>query len=141
MSSSRPRPNSTSQASRSSSERSRAQRQVLREWRRGNFEEEERLMAFKVKGVSDMVSNAVASLRLDQRRGESQIQSAWTHLIDPTVTAHARPVGLRRGTLFVNVDNSVWLSEIVRYRKNEILERLQQCFGRDLIQRISFRIG
>jgi len=35
----------------------------------------------------------------------------------------------------------VWLSEIVRYRRKEILSRLQFSFGRDLIQRISYRAG
>ena len=55
--------------------------------------------------------------------------------------AHAQPAGIRRGTLFVNVDSSVWLDEIVRYRRREILERLQNSFGRELIRRISFRVG
>ncbi|MEK7780976.1 MAG: DUF721 domain-containing protein, partial [Verrucomicrobiota bacterium] len=62
-------------------------------------------------------------------------------LIDPNIVAHAQPVGLNKGTLFVNVDNSVWLSEIVRYKRKEILERLQHSFGREVIQRISFRVG
>jgi hypothetical protein len=48
---------------------------------------------------------------------------------------------VRKGTLFVTVDSSVWLSEIVRYRRKEILDRLQHSFGRNLIQRISFRVG
>ena len=40
--------------------------------------------------------------------------------------------------LFVTVDSSVWLAEIVRYRRKEILDRLQHSFGKDLIARISF---
>jgi hypothetical protein len=39
------------------------------------------------------------------------------------------------------VDNSAWLNEIVRYRRREILSRLQTAFGPDLIQKISFRLG
>ena len=50
-------------------------------------------------------------------------------------------MGLRKGTLFVTVDSSVWLAEIVRYRRKEILDRLQHSFGRDIIQKISYRIG
>ena len=61
--------------------------------------------------------------------------------MDPNITAHAQPANLRKGTLFVNVDSSVWLSEIVRYRRKEILDRLQHSFGKNLIQRISFRVG
>jgi len=48
---------------------------------------------------------------------------------------------LHKGTLFVTVDSSPWLSEIVRYRRKEILARLQHSFGRDLISKISFRVG
>ena len=55
--------------------------------------------------------------------------------------AHAQPTGIRKGTLFVTVDSSVWLDEIVRYRRREILERLQHSFGRELVARISFRVG
>jgi len=39
------------------------------------------------------------------------------------------------------VDSNVWLAEIVRYRRKEILNRLQHSFGKNLIQRISFRVG
>ena len=83
----------------------------------------------------------LAGLRIDSRQAETEILKVWTHQIDPNITAHARPTGLRKGTLFVTVDSSVWLDEIVRYRRREILERLQNSFGRDLIARISFRTG
>jgi glycosyltransferase involved in cell wall biosynthesis len=53
----------------------------------------------------------------------------------------AQPAGLVRGTLFVNVDSSTWLSEIVRYRRHEILERLQLAVGKAMVQKISFRVG
>jgi hypothetical protein len=62
-------------------------------------------------------------------------------MIDPTITAHAQPANLHKGTLFVNVDNSVWLSEIVRYRRKEILDRLRHSFGENVIKKISFRVG
>lgn len=80
-------------------------------------------------------------LRIDSRRAEVEIVKVWNSLIDPNIVAHAQPIGLRKGTLFVVVDSSVWLSEIVRYRRKEILDRLQHSFGRDIIGRISFRIG
>jgi predicted nucleic acid-binding Zn ribbon protein len=83
----------------------------------------------------------LSKLRMDKRQGEAEIARVWRHLIDPVLTAHAQPVGLNKGTLFVNVDSSVWLDEIVRYRRKEILDRLQHSFGREMIQRISFRIG
>ena len=80
-------------------------------------------------------------LRIDTRRAEVEIVKVWNSLIDPNIVAHAQPVGLRKGTLFVIVDSSVWLTEIVRYRRKEILDRLQHSFGRDVIAKISYRVG
>ncbi|MGA3179566.1 MAG: DUF721 domain-containing protein [Verrucomicrobiota bacterium] len=83
----------------------------------------------------------LADLRMDRRQSEAEILRVWNHQLDPNIVAHAQPAGIRKGTLFVNVDSSAWLDEIVRYRRREILERLQNSFGRDLISRISFRLG
>ena len=83
----------------------------------------------------------LGKLRIEQRQGEAEIVRVWNSLIDPVIAAHAQPTGINKGTLFVSVDSNVWLSEIVRYRRREILERLQHSFGRELIQKISFRVG
>jgi predicted nucleic acid-binding Zn ribbon protein len=78
---------------------------------------------------------------MDSRRAEMEIVKVWNQLIDPNIVAHAQPINLHKGTLFVRVDSSVWLSEIVRYRRKEILDRLQHSFGKNHIQKISYRIG
>jgi predicted nucleic acid-binding Zn ribbon protein len=91
--------------------------------------------------MSELTAKALQGMGLDRRRSEAEIAQVWNHLLDPTITAHAQPTGIRRGTLFVTVDSSVWLDEIVRYRYREILERLQHSFGEDLVARISFRAG
>ena len=91
--------------------------------------------------ASAVLPQVLAGMRIDRRRGEAEILKVWNQLLDPVIVAHAQPTGLRKGTLFVTVDSSVWLSEIVRYRRKEILDRLQHSFGRDLISRISFRVG
>ena len=91
--------------------------------------------------VGDVLSRVTKDLHMDQRRAEAEVVKVWNSLIDPNIVAHAQPAGVRKGTLFVNVDSNVWLAEIVRYRRKEILDRLQHSFGRNLIQRISFRVG
>ncbi len=97
--------------------------------------------ASSARSAGDLMPQVLARLRLDQRVAESQIQAVWKRTIDPVITAHAQPAGLARGTLFVNVDSSTWLSEIVRYRRHEILERIQLVVGKAMVQKISFRVG
>jgi predicted nucleic acid-binding Zn ribbon protein len=93
------------------------------------------------RSLGDMVDQVMKEAGLDRKRGEAEIVKVWNNLLDPLVTEHAQPDKVAKGTLFVNVDSSVWLDEIVRYRRKEILEQLQNSFGRTVIQRISFRIG
>jgi predicted nucleic acid-binding Zn ribbon protein len=78
---------------------------------------------------------------MEARQGEAELVKVWNSLIDPVITAHAQPANLHKGTLFVNVDSNAWLAEIVRYRRKEILERLQNSFGKSIVQKISYRIG
>ena len=118
-----------------------AQQRVLAQWRGTDLTPLEVAQAVCARRAGDLLTKVLAGYRVEQRRGEVEIVKVWNNLIDPNVTAHAQPVGLNKGTLFVNVDNNVWLSEIVRYKRKEILERLQHSFGREVIARISFRIG
>jgi predicted nucleic acid-binding Zn ribbon protein len=101
----------------------------------------ERARTLQVKSASDVMAGLSKELRLDRRQAEVEVVKVWNKLLDPLIVAHAQPTGIRNGTLFVNVDSNVWLSEIVRYRRKEILDRLQHSFGREFIKRISFRVG
>jgi len=83
----------------------------------------------------------LTELRFDRRRAEAEVVKVWNSFLDPQIVAHAKPTGLRNGTLFVAVDSNVWLDEIVRFRRKEILDHLRHSFGRDLILKISFRVG
>jgi len=118
-----------------------ARQRVLAQWRGADFTPLEIAQAVRARGIGQVVPQVLSGLRMEQRRAEAEIVRVWNSLLDPSIVAHAQPVGIRKGTLFVNVDSSVWLSEIVRYRRKEILDRLQHSFGRNVITRISFRVG
>lgn len=115
--------------------------QVLAAWRGVDLSHLEKARAPSAKSAGQIMPCVLTGLKLDRRQSDLEVLKVWNNLIDPSIVAHARPTGLNKGTLFVTVDNSVWLHEIVRYRRKEILERLQHSFGRDLIERISFRVG
>jgi predicted nucleic acid-binding Zn ribbon protein len=113
----------------------------LSEWRRIDLRSAEAARRKAERPIADIMGGVLKHIRIDQRQSESQVVAVWKQVIDPAVVAHARPVNLAKGTLFVSVDSSPWLAEIVRYRSREILERLQLAVGKDIVQRISFRIG
>jgi hypothetical protein len=114
---------------------------VVAQWRGVDLAPLERAQALRAQAASAVLPRVLAELRMDRRQAEAEVVKVWNELLDPNLVAHAQPTGLRKGTLFVGVDSSVWLSEIVRYHRKEILNRLQHSFGRDFIQKISFRLG
>jgi hypothetical protein len=121
--------------------RKSSRQRVLAQWRRRDLAPIEKANTFRAMPVSAVLCRVLGDMRIDRRRGDAEVLKVWNQLIDPLIVAHAQPTGLHKGTLFVTVDSSVWLSEIVRYRRKEILDRLQHSFGRDLIAKISFRVG
>ncbi len=118
-----------------------SRQRVLAQWRGLDAGPMEKAQTLSAKGVGAVLPKVMRDLRLDHRRVQVEMLKVWNQLLDPNIVAHAQPTGLNRGTLFVTVDSSVWLSEIVRYRRKEILERLQHSFGKEQIARISFRVG
>ena len=119
-----------------------ARAKVLAQWRGVDYTPLEKARATPARSAGQVMPELLKDLRLDARQIDVEIAKVWNQAIDPVITAHAQPANLNsKGTLFVNVDNNAWLSEIVRYRRKEILDRLQNSFGKTMIQKISFRIG
>ena len=114
---------------------------VLAQWRGVDLEPLETARAVRARPAGDVLPKIMKDLRIDTRRAEAEVVKVWNSLLDPDIVTHAQPAGLRKGTLFVVVHSNVWLSEIVRYRRKDILDRLQHSFGRNLIQKISYRVG
>lgn len=118
-----------------------ARERVLAQWRGLNAAPIEVIQRSSARSMADLMPRVLKDIRIEQRQAEAEVVKVWNMTVDPTVAAHAQPINLHKGTLFVGVDSSVWLSEIVRYRRLEILKRMQNAFGADRIQKISFRIG
>jgi hypothetical protein len=119
-----------------------SRQRVMAQWRGVDLAPLEKAQTLRTQSAGVVLPGVLSGLRMDRRRKEAEVLKVWNNLLDPNVVAHAQPVGMNKhGTLFVAVDSSVWLSEIVRYRRKEILDRLRTSFGRGFIQKISFRVG
>ena len=121
--------------------KSTARQRILAQWRGVDMQTLEKLSLKGCRPIGRVVDSLLTNLELDKRLAETMILKVWNNLIDPNISAHACPTGLHNGTLFVTVDNTVRHYDIILYHRREILQRLQYSFGRELIARISFRVG
>ncbi|MDX1952125.1 MAG: DUF721 domain-containing protein [Verrucomicrobiota bacterium] len=116
-----------------------AKAKVLASWRGIDMRPLETAAADTVRPIKEVMPGLLKEIGLERRQSDLEILKVWNNSLDPVITQHAQPVNLVKGTLFVKVDSSVWLHEILRYRNKEILQRLKHSFGPDLISRISYR--
>jgi len=118
-----------------------ARERVCAEWRGVHLPPLEKAKEMRAKSAGVLLPKILSEIRIDRRRAEAEVLKVWNDALAPEIVQHAQPTGLRNGTLFVSVDSSAWLCEILRYRRKEILDRLQHSFGREWIKKISFRVG
>lgn len=63
----------------------------------------------------------------------------WDEIAGPELAPRSRPLWLARGTLVVGVGDPTAATE-VRYRANEILDRVEQAAGRRVAERLEVRV-
>ncbi len=90
--------------------------------------------------IGDVLKNVVEKLSQSKKQGIPEIISAWPATAGKEFTRHSKPVTLKKGTLLVLVEDSAWFYQ-GNLQKEKLLKALHQRIGKDIVQKISFRIG
>jgi predicted nucleic acid-binding Zn ribbon protein len=94
----------------------------------------------RTAAVGSVIPEVMKRLGLEVDAWLGELGEEWTALVGSAVARHTRPGRVRRNNLIVFVDSSVWLNELARYGKDEMLANLQKRFGRDNIRSLSFQL-
>ena len=71
---------------------------------------------------------------------EQRLLEVWQKAVGPQISVQTRPDRLKRNTLFIKVSSSVWMQQL-HILKQEIIEKINQLLGKELIKNIHFSIG
>jgi predicted nucleic acid-binding Zn ribbon protein len=66
-----------------------------------------------------------------------KIFSVWEEIAGSQVAAHARPVRINQGTLYIEVDDPLWLTQL-RYMKLDILRKIERGLKAGLFTELKF---
>jgi hypothetical protein len=69
-----------------------------------------------------------------------RLLEVWQKAVGPQISVQTRPDRLKRNTLFIKVSSSVWMQQL-HSLKQEIMEKINQTLGKELIKNIHFSIG
>ena len=87
-----------------------------------------------------LLQKILPKLGLGDRLSEQQILAAWREVVGDFLSQHSVPVGLSGGTLTIQVVQPSVRYELDRSWKREILEKLQERFGRKVVREVRFRL-
>ncbi len=82
----------------------------------------------------------MASPALERAAPGGAIEAQWESLVGEEIAAHCRPVGMKAGVLFADVDSSVWCQQL-QLRTPEILAALRRGLGEAAPTDIRLRVG
>ena len=69
-----------------------------------------------------------------------QVFDIWEEAVGTRIARHSQPKGLKDHTLWVTVDNSIWMHQLT-FLEGQIKEKLSQMMGSPLVEKIRFQIG
>lgn len=88
---------------------------------------------------------AITSLfkNLDGQTGSilQKIVAKWKIIAGENVAAHSRPGRLNESVLYVYVDSSTWLNEIVRLHADNIKRFLKKEFGANAVKTVRYQVN
>ncbi len=87
------------------------------------------------KGVGEILESLKTTGELGKAFHHAAILERWGEVAGSKLMAHGRPLGVRDGTLVIEVDSAVWMHKY-SYRTSRILERLRVLFGDEGVEEV-----
>lgn len=69
-----------------------------------------------------------------------RIWDIWTEAVGEAIAGNSRPASFKGHLLVVHVSNSSWLYHL-NFHKNDIMDKLNQALGSELVRELELRIG
>lgn len=87
-----------------------------------------------------MMDKTLKGSRLTEGLEAYSLLMQWKTLVGEVLAEHAKPVRVKNGILYVEVDDPVWLSQI-KYMKGGILSKVDREIKEGAIKDLRFYLG
>jgi len=114
-------------------------KEQLEDLERRRATQQRRFYARSPKRIGNVIAQVVQKRGYAQVRAASDRDEAWTEAAGEVASA-TRVGALRRGTLEVQVPNSLLMQELT-FRKEELIKKLQTALPDAGIKQLKFRLG
>ena len=92
------------------------------------------------KGIAEILASLKQTAALAKSFEEARIWERWPEVAGSGLMPHGRPLGVRDGTLFIEVDGAAWMHKF-SYRKWDILKHANRIAGREIASDVFFKLA
>jgi len=110
---------------------------LITEWRQVDGEP---LLNLPTRTMDDLIPQILKTWKLDDRLKAEEMAGAWQNIVGVFVAQHTAPDGIKRGVLTIRLSQPA-LHHTLMMRKTDLLQKLQDHFGKTTIKDIRFRHG
>jgi len=92
-----------------------------------------------MKHIKDIIKSFIKKAKINEIKEEVFIYENWEKIVGADISKIISPVKLYKDKLFINVENSVIMEEMI-YKKQELIDKINCLFKEKKIKDIIFKI-
>jgi hypothetical protein len=116
----------------------RGRRQIQRE--RFHLDFDERPALIPTVTINDLLPGVLGKMGMEAQYREHVLVSDWPSIVGPQVAQHTRPGRIYQKTLTVFVGSTIWLTELMRFGRDIIAEKVRARIGAEKIRDVRLEL-
>jgi hypothetical protein len=90
--------------------------------------------------ISEILLSVLKKRGMASKIEENALLRLWPKAVGPQIILHTKADAVRNGVFFVKTISSVWVQQL-HFMKEEILQKLNQLAGKNVVKDIRFSVG
>ena len=90
--------------------------------------------------IGDILSGVLKTCRSDCDEELSQVWGLWENAVGDVIAKNTKPEAFKGKLLLVLVSSPPWMHQL-QFLKKDIINKVNQTLGKELVQDIKFKIG
>ena len=86
------------------------------------------------------LQQAMEAARIDVDLDAYRLWQYWEDVVGQPIAQNTQPEAIKGNLLLVNVSSAPWMQQL-QFLKSELIEKLNEALGKDLVGDIRFKIG
>lgn len=90
--------------------------------------------------IGRLLGDVLSKCHSGTATGMRAVMALWPQAVGDGIAANTRPAAFNGRLLLVHVASPVWIQEL-RFQKSDIIRKLNDAAGKDIVSDITFKIG